>query len=138
MSNTVTGKLIEVFDALKMSEKFTKQEIVILSKEQFKQNNEDREIISYIKIQFTNKKCELLKNFKVGDVVEVGYNLRGNKSEKDGKTSYWTNIEGWSIMKSKSDNNQVNYSNPDTFAPSSTTQGKTSEQATGTSDDLPF
>ena len=42
----------------------------------------------------------LIDKVKVGDNVTVSFNIRGNKSEKDNKRVYYTNLECWKIEKS--------------------------------------
>lgn len=63
---------------------FTKRQIVITTEEQYPQ---------YIPIDFVKDKCELLDKFAVGQIVEIGVNLRG--SEYQGK--YYVNLQGWKI-----------------------------------------
>ena len=65
---------------------FTKREFVVTTPEEYPQD---------IKIEVVKDKCALLDTFKVGDVVNVAINLRGN--EYNGK--YYVNIQGWKINK---------------------------------------
>lgn len=44
-------------------------------------------------------KCEIIDRFKVGDIVKVSFNIKGNKWERDGKVNYITNLDSWRIEK---------------------------------------
>ena len=59
-----------------------------------------KEFTSYAKFQLNNDKVDLIDKVKVGDNVTVSFNIRGNKSEKDNKRVYYTNLECWKIEKS--------------------------------------
>jgi hypothetical protein len=70
---------------------FKKRDVVITSQEQYPQD---------ILVQFVQDKCDLLNNFKVGDGVEVGINLRGREwVNPQGETVYFNTIQGWKIHK---------------------------------------
>lgn len=85
----VTGTIIEIFETQKVSDKFTKRELVVQTGDEYPQS---------ILIQFTQDKCGVLDSYKVGEQVEVGINLRGRawKSPK-GEIKYFNTIEGWKI-----------------------------------------
>jgi len=95
MSYEITGKLIEKFDTSVISDKFKKREFILEKTE----NSNGFEFIDYIKIQLTQDKCSLIDAFEIGSSIKVSFNLRGRKWEKDGNTSYFTNIEAWRIEK---------------------------------------
>ena len=48
-----------------------------------------------IKFQMVQNNCEKLDGFNEGDDVKVTFNLRGREYTKDGKTSYFTNLDAW-------------------------------------------
>ena len=88
----VVGK-IKVIDAEKEvgNAGFKKRDVVVATDEQYPQS---------ISIQFVQDKCEYLDNFKVGDLVTVGINLRGREwSNPLGETVYINTIQGWRITK---------------------------------------
>ncbi|MCK4922566.1 MAG: DUF3127 domain-containing protein [Bacteroidales bacterium] len=95
MSYEVSGKLIEKYDVVEISAKFKKREFVIEKKE----NSGGFEFVDQIKFQLTQDKCSVLEPFSTGDDVKVSFNLRGRRWEKDGKVSYFTNLEAWRIEK---------------------------------------
>lgn len=93
MSFEVSGKLIEKSGVVEISAKFKKREFVIEKME----NSNGFEFVDYIKFQLTQDKCSVLDPFTLGDNIKVSFNLRGRKWEKDGKLSYFTNLEAWRI-----------------------------------------
>ena len=95
MSFEVSGKLIEKYEVVEISAKFKKREFVIEKKE----NSGGFEFIDHIKFQLTQDKCSVLDPFSTGDDIKVSFNLRGRKWEKDGKISYFTNLEAWRLEK---------------------------------------
>jgi hypothetical protein len=47
-------------------------------------------------------KCSLLDGLGINSQVKVSFNLRGRKWEKDGQTSYFTNLDAWKIENEQS------------------------------------
>lgn len=88
----VQGK-IKMIDATKEvgTSGFKKRDLVVTTDEQYPQD---------ILVQFVQDKCDILNNFKVGDSVEVGINLRGREwVNPQGETVYFNTIQGWKITK---------------------------------------
>ena len=104
MSFEITGRLTEKFETQQISERFQKREFVLEIKES---SSGGMEFIDYIKFQATQDKCSLLDNIQVNDQVKVSFNLRGRKWEKEGRVSYFTNLDAWRIEKSQSDETTV-------------------------------
>lgn len=74
---------------------FRKREVVITTTEQYPQ---------HIMIEFTQDKCDLLDNFKLGEAVKVAINLRGRDwINPQGETKYFNSIQGWRVER---ENNQ--------------------------------
>jgi len=80
----ITGTIKVLGNSEKVSDKLTKMQVVVTTNEQYPQD---------IAIDFLNDKIDTLKNFKVGDKVIIGINLRGR--EYNGK--YYNNIVGWRV-----------------------------------------
>jgi len=80
----ITGTIKVLGNSEKVSDKLTKMQIVLTTDEQYPQD---------LAIEFLNDKIDTLKNFKVGDKVVIGINLRGR--EYNGK--YYNNIVGWRV-----------------------------------------
>lgn len=109
MSFEVTGKLIAVMDTAQRTATFKVREFVI-------EKTEDiggRAIVNYIKFQCIQDKTDMPSKFSIGEEVKVSFNLKGNKSERDGKVSYFTNLDAWrmeygNMQKTASNQNDSN------------------------------
>ncbi len=95
MSFEISGKLIEKFDTVQVSDRFKKREFVIEKTE----SNGGMEFTDHIKFQLTQDRCNLIDAINLNDEIKVNFNIRGNKWEKDGKVSYFTNLDAWRIEK---------------------------------------
>jgi hypothetical protein len=95
MSLEVTGKLIEVYETVQVSEKFKKREFVIEMVEEINGNN----YTNFGKFQAVQAKCDMLDRYNVGDTVKVSFNIKGNSytDKKDGSTKYMTNLDVWKL-----------------------------------------
>jgi hypothetical protein len=93
MDFQLSGKLFEIYPTQQKTEKFKAREFVL---ETTKQVGE-RDITDYVKFQATGDKCDVLNRYKTGDTVTIHFNIRGNKWVKDGKVSYFTNLDAWRI-----------------------------------------
>ena len=68
---------------------FQKRDLVITTEQQYPND---------ILIQFTQQRCDLLNNLKVGQNVRVHFNLRGREwTNQQGEVKYFNTIEGWKI-----------------------------------------
>ena len=86
----VTGR-ISVKNENVGNEKFQKSELVIETAEQYPQS---------ILVEFGGNKSELVKDFAVGQEVEIDINLRGRKwTNAEGVDKYFNTISGWKIKK---------------------------------------
>lgn len=104
----IKGKLLSLSATQIINEKFRKREFVLVVTENY--NGKDYE--NYIKCQAIQDRCELLDGMSQGAELNVSYNLKGFKWEKDGKTNYGTNIEVWKIEKVGAQPQQVQYQQP--------------------------
>lgn len=87
----VIGKIKVVNPTQNVSASFKKRELVVTTDEQYPQ---------HILIEFTQDKCDVLDNYKVGQNVKVGINLRGREwVNPQGETKYFNQIQGWNISK---------------------------------------
>lgn len=108
MSFEISGILIAKYDTTTISDKFKKREFVIERKD----NSGGFEFVDFIKFQLVQDKCTILDPYKSGDELKVSFNLRGRKWEKDGTTSYFTNLEAWKIEKLNIEKNSTPLSEP--------------------------
>lgn len=130
MSYELTGKLLEKFEIIQRTESFKIREFVVEKSDEVN----GKTITNFIKFQSVQDKTGLIERVNAGDEIKVHFNIRGSKWEKDGKISYFNNLDAWRIEQilqpgkgAPSDNNE--YLEPlDTFTSSSE----------NVSDDLPF
>jgi len=94
MSFEITGSLILKENTVDITSTFRKREFVIEVV-----NERNNEWNDFIKFQLTQNNCSVLDQFEDGDVIKVSFNIRGRKWEKDGKLSYFSNLEAWRIEK---------------------------------------
>ena len=99
MSFEISGRIAEIFPTQQVTDKFKKREFILEVKET---NNTGFEFIEYIKFQAVQDKTGLLDGLNINDQVKVSFNLRGRKWEKDGQTSYFTNLDAWKIENEQS------------------------------------
>jgi hypothetical protein len=135
MNFEINGRLAEKFETQVISDRFQKREFILEIKST---GSNGFEFVDFVKFQTTQDKCSLLDQFTIDDVVKVSFNLRGRKWEKEGQTSYFTNLEAWRIEKMQSDStgspSDSQGSTPDLDAPFPT---EPPELDPG-NDDLPF
>jgi len=88
----VTGKIKVVEQTKEIGTGgFKKRDVVVTTDETYPQ---------HILIQFVQDKCDSLDNYKVGESVVIGINLRGREwTNPQGETVYFNTIQGWRIVK---------------------------------------
>ena len=87
----VTGTLVEIFKSVQVTEKFQKREFVL----EYTPNPKYPELV---KFEIVQDKCAQLDDFKVGDVVDVEFDLRGRKwTDKQGEVRYFTTVQAWRV-----------------------------------------
>lgn len=90
MSFQLTGKLKKIDPIVQVSEKFSKREFVI--------TDESSQYPQDIIFQSVQDKCTLLDAFKLGDVVQVSFNLRGREwTSPTNEVKYFNTLEAWRI-----------------------------------------
>ena len=134
--NTITGKIVTIGQTVNVSQKneFLKRELVLDCSRYDEFTGEKRE--NYVSMSFTQKRCEDLNGFQVGELVEVSFILNGRKYEKDGQTKYITDIIGYKVERKGQGAQQASPqapSAPQAQSPSAPQDSPTKEQT-----DLPF
>lgn len=125
MSYEITGKLVVKYDTAQKSETFKTREFVI-------EKTEDiggRIITNYAKFQCVQDKTSMPDKFNIGDEIKVSFNIKGTKWMKDGKESYFTNLDAWRMETVKLSNESESQA-PPAFTPSAPPEELV--------DDLPF
>lgn len=128
MAFDLEGRLYKKFDTQQITEKFKKREFVV--------EIEDGAYTQLIKLQMTQNNCEKLDPFNEDDQVKVTFSLRGREYTKDGRTSYFTNLDAWRIEKAGGGNN--NAAAPAASMDNFPTVADEPAGATDSADDLPF
>ena len=87
----IKGKVHEIAAAVNVSETFKKRELII-------EYAENPQYPEFIKFEALQDKVSLFDSVKVGDQVELFFNLRGRPwTDKTGKTSYFNTLVVWRI-----------------------------------------
>ncbi len=103
MSFEINGKLYEKYDTVAVSDKFRKREFVIEKTEA----GSAMDFTEHIKFQLTQDRCDILDRFNINDQIKITFNIKGRRWEKDGRVSYFTNLEAWKIDKVSNDTNSA-------------------------------
>ena len=90
MKYEIEGKLIQIFDTKQVSDKFSKREFVL--------ETEDGKYTQTILFESSGRTIEDLDQMRVGDKVNVHFNLRGRKwTNKSGEDKYFNSIHAWKL-----------------------------------------
>ena len=95
MAFEITGKVIEIYPVIQVSDKFRKREFVIEKKEA----GGAAVFVDYLKFQLLQDKCDLINESFLHEEIRIFFNLKGNKWERDGKINYFTNLDAWKVEK---------------------------------------
>lgn len=90
----IKGKVVLISDTDQISDKFKKREFVIEI-----ENEKNPDWNDFIKFQLTQDRCDLLNKVSINEELEINFNIRGRKYEKNGKTNYFSNLEAWRLEK---------------------------------------
>lgn len=87
----IKGRVHEISAVIDVSEKFKKRELIV-------EYAENPTYPEYVKFEAVQERVSLFDNLKVGDEVELFFNLRGRPwTDKTGKTSYFNTLNVWRI-----------------------------------------
>ena len=117
MSFEIEGKLIEKFDVVVVSDKFQKREFVIETSDDSSGTNYTEEI----KFQLVQAKCDDIDPMEKGQTIKVHFNIKGRRWEKDGKTSFFTNLDAWRVEAGSGAINTPSQSQTSTMPPAEET-----------------
>ena len=87
----IRGTIYEIFESVKYSEKFEKQDFVLEIK--------DGAYTQLIKFQVINERIDQMAKIRVGHDVTVKFNLNGREYQKDGNRTFFTNLTAWYIRR---------------------------------------
>src|SRR6476661_8022008 len=86
----VIGTLKEKYDTQKVSDKFSKREFVLTTEA-------NTPYPQHVSFQVTQDKCEVLDRYKIGDEIQVHFNLRGREWNGPQGVKYFNTLEAWRI-----------------------------------------
>lgn len=87
----IKGKVHEISATTQVTDSLKKRELIV-------EYVENPQYPEYLKFEAMQERCNLLDNVKVGDDVEVFFNLRGRPwTDKAGKKSYFNSLVLWKI-----------------------------------------
>ncbi|MBD1393956.1 DUF3127 domain-containing protein [Mucilaginibacter glaciei] len=87
----VKGKVYEVSATQQVTESLKKRELIL-------EYIENPQYPEYLKFEAIQDRCALLDNVKIGDDVEVFFNLKGRPwTDKAGKKSYFNSLQLWKV-----------------------------------------
>ncbi len=129
MSYELTGKLIEKFDTVQRTETFKVREFVVEKSEEIN----GKTITNYIKFQCVQDRTNIIDKLNSGDEIKIYFNIRGTKWEKEGRTSYFSNLDAWRVEQVSNSRSEI-LSDNDHLEPLDTFTASSDEVI----DDLPF
>jgi hypothetical protein len=87
----IKGKAHYVSDVINVTESFRKRELVV----EFSENPQYPEFVKFEAIQ---DRCALMDDVKVGDEVEVFFNLKGREwTNKQSEKQYFNTLQLWKV-----------------------------------------
>jgi hypothetical protein len=92
MSYSIKGKIHQISPDKQVTEKYKTREFVL-----FVENEKNPEYSDYITLQFSQAYCDLLDKFEIGHDVEVKFDVKGKKYEKQGEVRYFNTLAAWKI-----------------------------------------
>ena len=99
MANQISGKVLIIDDVISIPTRngntFTKRQIVLDTSHYDPMTGQKFE--NYPAFDFVGNRVNELDNFKVGDLVTISFALNGRPFDKDGKTTYFTSVNGYKI-----------------------------------------
>ncbi|MVN22824.1 DUF3127 domain-containing protein [Mucilaginibacter arboris] len=122
----IKGKVHEVSPTTQVTDSLKKRELIV-------EYVENPQYPEYLKFEAIQDRCALMDNVKVGDDVEVFFNLKGRKwTDKTGKVVYFNTLQLWkvNVLSGGASNNA---STPEYAAPTANLSAGADED-----DDLPF
>jgi hypothetical protein len=129
MGYELTGKLLEKFDTIQRTETFKVREFVVEKSEDIN----GKIITNYIKFQCVQDRTNIVDRVNTGDEIKVYFNIKGTKWDKDGRTSYFSNLDAWRIEQILNSGNEAS-SDDDHLEPLDTFTSSSQDAI----DDLPF
>ena len=95
-----TGAIVNIAEVQNISATFKKRDIVI------KIEADDPKYNQEVLFQMIQDKCDVLDSFQVGQVVTIGYNLKGRMwtNPTTGEVKWFNTLQGWKISEAAQNN----------------------------------
>ena len=95
-----TGTIHKICETVHIKETFKKRDVIIEASE----TKGDRTFTELVTFQFIQDKCDLLDGVKVGDQINIGFNLKGRKwVSPQGEEKFFNTLQAWMINILKED-----------------------------------
>ncbi len=119
----IEGKLHAIQDTVQVSETFSRRSFVV----EFVETNPLYP--QYVSFELVKEKVDLIDKFKIGETIEVTFNLRGREwTSPQGEKKYFNTLEAWRIQNVGADGG----------TPATTPVYDMADISSGASDELPF
>lgn len=123
---TIEGRIIEIFDTQDVTNSFRKREFVV-------EYAENPQYPEFIKFELIQANCDQLNDFKVDDMVNISFNLKGRKwTDPQGVVKYFNSLQAWRLEKAGGNSGSAEQAPP----PSADQEWMKSDFSED--DDLPF
>jgi hypothetical protein len=101
MAFDAVGRLHLAYETKQVSERFTKREFVV--------ELADGKYPQFVLFQLTGDRCTLLDDYKVGDQIQVTFNVRGREwRSPQGETKYFNSLDVWKLESADARRGQSN------------------------------
>ena len=116
MANQIIGRVFYIGDTNSIKSKdgsktYYKRELV-LDATRYDGLTGQRGYDNFPSFEFSGDNCQMLSQFKPGDIVTVSFDLQGTKYEKDGQTRFFTSVRGYKVELKQSSQPQQQYQQP--------------------------
>jgi hypothetical protein len=85
------GKVVAISQTIQVSDSFKKRDFVL-------EIAENPQYPQFVKFDLIQDKCELFDKIKVGQTVDVQFNLNGRKwTDPNGQDKYFNSLQAWKV-----------------------------------------
>jgi hypothetical protein len=125
----IIGTVYRIFETQQINATFRKREFVV-------EYSENPNYPQYIKFEAIQEKCDDLNNIKIGDRVEVSFNLKGRKwINPQNQEVFFNTLDAWRIVKLDSSMTSTPVTNVSTNYQTPSVENNPVQEE---NDDLPF
>ena len=125
----IIGTVYRIFEIQQINATFRKREFVV-------EYSENPNYPQYIKFEAIQEKCDDLNNIKIGDRVEVSFNLKGRKwINPQNQEIFFNTLDAWRIVKLDSSMTSTPVTNVSTNYQTPSVENNPVQEE---NDDLPF